>query len=48
MYEDIAIVMKSRVNIPNCLKMIMEEYNLSQIRLPYLEIHYTTIDTIKK
>jgi len=28
-YEDIAIVMKFRINIPNRLKVIMEKYNLS-------------------
>jgi len=38
MYKDIANVMKSRVNIPNRLKVTMEEYNLSQIRSPYFEI----------
>jgi len=41
MYEDIANMMKSRVNIPNRLKVIVEKYNLSQVRSPYLEIHYT-------
>jgi len=30
MYEDTANVMKSRINIPNRLKVIIEEYNLSQ------------------
>jgi len=37
-------MIKSRVNIPNRLKVIVEEYNLSQVRSPYLEIHYTTIN----
>jgi len=47
MYEDIANVMKSRVYIPNRLKVIVEEYNLSQVRSPYFEIHHTTIDNIE-
>jgi len=40
-------VTKSRVNIPNHLKVIVKEYNLSQVRSPYLEIHCTTTDNIE-
>lgn len=34
MHEDAANVMKSRVNIPNHLKTIVDDYNLSQVRAP--------------
>jgi len=43
MYKDITNVMKSRVNIPNRLKVTEEEYNVSQVRSPYLEIHYRVL-----
>jgi len=33
-YEDIAHMMKSRVNIPNHLKIVVEEFNLSQAESP--------------
>lgn len=32
MYEDIAHIIKSRMNVPNRLKDIVEEFNLSQVR----------------
>jgi len=35
--------MKSRVNIPNHLKIIVQEFNLSQIK-SYLELENTAID----
>jgi len=47
MYEDTANVMKSRINIPNRLKVIVEEYNLFQVRSLYLKTHHTTIDNIE-
>jgi len=43
-YEDIAHIMKSRVNIPNRLKIVVQEFNLSQVKSPYLELEYTAID----
>jgi len=43
-YEDIMHIMKSRVNIPNRLKIIVQELNLSQVKSPYLELEYTAID----
>jgi len=43
-YEDIAHIMKSRVNIPNRLKVVVQEFNLSQVKSPYLELEYTAID----
>jgi len=42
--EDIAHIMKSRVNIPNRLKIIIQEFNLSQVKSPYLELEYTAIN----
>jgi len=35
-------IMKSRVNIPNHLKIVVQEFNLFQVKSPYLE--YTAID----
>jgi hypothetical protein len=42
--EEIAYVMKSRLNTPNRLKGIVEEYNLSQLRAPYIDLEYTLLD----
>lgn len=44
MYEDIAHIIKSRMNVPYRLKDIVEEFNLSQVRSAYVELHYTLID----
>jgi len=43
-YKDIAHIMKSRVNIPNGLKIVVQKFNLSQVKSPYLELEYTAID----
>jgi len=32
--------MKSRVNIPNRLKIVVQEFNFSQVKSPYLEPEY--------
>jgi len=40
-YEDIAHIIKSRVNIPNRLKTVVQEFNLSQVKSPYLKLEYT-------
>jgi len=42
-YENIAHIMKSRVNIPNRLKIVVQEFSLSQVKSPYLELEYTVI-----
>jgi len=36
--------MKSRLNISNRLKIVVQEFNLSQVKSSYLELEYTTID----
>ena len=36
--------MKSRVNVPNRLKIVAQEFNLSQVKSPYLELEYRAID----
>jgi len=36
--------MKSRVNIPDCLKIVVQEFSLSQVKSPYLELECTAID----
>lgn len=43
-HEDIAHIMKSRVNVPNRLKVVAQEFNLSQVKSPYLEVEYRAID----
>jgi len=37
-YEDIAYIMKSRMNIPNRLKIGVQEFNFSQVKSSYLEL----------
>jgi len=41
-YGDIAHIMKSRMNIPNRLKIVVQKFNLSQVK-SYLELEYTAI-----
>jgi len=41
-YEDIAHIMKSRVNIPNRLRIVVQEFNLFQVK-SYLELEYILI-----
>jgi len=36
--------MKSRVNIPNRLKIVVQEFSLFQVKLSYLELEYTAIN----
>jgi len=36
--------MKFQVNIPNRLKIVVQEFNLSQVKSPYFELKYTVID----
>lgn len=36
--------MKSRLNVPNRLKEVVQQFNPSQLRSPYLEIEYCVID----
>ena len=43
-HQDIAQIMKSRANVPNRLKLIAKKFNLSQLKVPYLDIEYTTLD----
>ncbi|KYN07091.1 hypothetical protein ALC62_01947 [Cyphomyrmex costatus] len=47
MNEDIAIVMKSRLNIPNRLQDIVENYNLSKVRAAFLKMEYVTLDNVE-
>jgi len=32
------------VNTPNRLKSVVQEFNVSHVKSPYLELEYTTID----
>lgn len=44
MYENVATIMTSRLNVPNKLKSIVEQYNLAQVKVPYIEVNYTRLD----
>lgn len=43
-HEDVAILMKSRLNVPNLLKDVVDHYNLSKVKVPYIDINYTSLD----
>jgi len=36
--------MQSRLMVPNNLKKVIEKYNLTQVRAPYIELNYTEIE----
>lgn len=42
--EDIAVLMKSRLNTPNLLKDVVSNYNLSKVKVPYIDLNYTCLD----
>ena len=41
--DNIANKMIARLNVPSKLQKVVEKYNLSQIRAPYIEVNYTQI-----
>lgn len=43
-HADVASLMKSRINVPNRLKDVVERYNLSKVKVPYIELNYTVLD----
>lgn len=43
-HEDMAILMKSRMNVPNLLKDVVGQYNLSKVKVPFIEVNYTSLD----
>jgi len=36
--------MKSRLNTPNLLKDVVDHYNLSKVKVPYIDVNYTPLD----
>lgn len=36
--------MKSRLNQTDNLKKVVEDVNLTQVKVPYIEVHYTSLD----
>lgn len=44
MHEGIAQTLKSRLNVPNRLQIIVQEFNLPQLRGPFLGVEYTSLD----
>lgn len=45
-HKDTAILMKSRLNVPNLLKDVVAHYNLSKVKVPYIDINYTSLDNV--
>ncbi|KYN23462.1 hypothetical protein ALC57_04098 [Trachymyrmex cornetzi] len=45
--EDVAVLMKSRLHIPNQLQSIVEKFNLSKVRAAFLQIEYVTLDNVE-
>lgn len=43
-HENVAILMKVRMNVPNLLKNLVAHYNLSKLKIPYIDFNYTTLD----
>lgn len=43
-HGDIAIIMKSRLDVPNRLKDIVNQFNLSKVKVPYIDLNYTELD----
>lgn len=43
-HEDIALAMKSRLHVPNLLKEVVGHYNLSKVKVPYIDFNYTALD----
>lgn len=43
-HQDIAVIMKSRLQVPNLLKEVVQKYNLSQVKTPYIDVEYTLLD----
>lgn len=39
-----ALIMKSRLNVPNLLKDVVGQYNLSKVKVPYIDVNYTVLD----
>lgn len=44
MYEDIAQTLKSRLNVFNRLQIIVQKFNLPQLRAPFFGVKYTSLD----
>lgn len=42
--ENVPLLMKSRLNVPNRLKEVVQKFNLSQVRTPFLEVEYCGLD----
>lgn len=45
-HEDIAILMKSRLGVPNLLKDVVDHHNLSKVKVPYIDLNYTWLDNV--
>lgn len=44
LHVNIAQIMKSRLNVRNHLKLVVQEFNLSQVKVPYLDVEYNSLD----
>ncbi|KYN03208.1 hypothetical protein ALC62_05954 [Cyphomyrmex costatus] len=45
--EDVAVLMKSMLHIPNQLQCVVEKFNLSKVRAAFLQIEYVTFDNVE-
>lgn len=43
-HEDIAGLMKARLETPNLLKDVVEHHNLAKVKVSYIDLHYTSMD----
>lgn len=43
-HADLAVIMKSRLNVPNLLKDVVQHHSLSKVRVPYIDVNYTLLD----
>lgn len=43
-HPDVAQVMISRLNVPNLLQAVVDKYNLSKVKVPYIDVNYTALD----
>lgn len=44
MHTDVTQILKSRLNVPNRLLLIVKEFSISQLRAPFLQVEYYLLD----
>ena len=46
-HENVASAMIARLNVPNRLENLVDQYNLSQVRASFIDLQYTPIDNVE-